>query len=464
MAALASATYRELLRGNLNFRRLWLGQVISELGSWFSFIAELGLVRVLSGSALATTALLVSRLLPFLLVAPLAGVAADRGSRRRIMIAADLLRALTALGYLAAGARGPVWAVFVCSALMSSFGTFFEAAKNAAMPNLVRPRELLTANVMMFSTRFLQLTLGAALGGLTAARFGYEAAFVVNSISFLASAWFIARIPASAMRRGGGAAAPAPVAVDLLSPVSPMSIDGPEGLPLAGSEQPAPAAPGGFWADVRGGLAYIWATPFVRGVILVNIGWAMGGGMNNLLFDQIGGRLFARGPEDRGDWGVAALYTAAGAGLSLGMLLARRAGAWVSDERRAGHFIGWSLLAHGLLFAAAGLMPDLGPMALWVAASRLIIGAEFGVQETFMMRVLPDEYRGRVFTTDRALELTMMTLSMIVGGWLLNWASPRTMMVVSGLLSASPGAVWLLAMWRARISVPARAVREIYSQ
>jgi sugar phosphate permease len=215
---------------------------------------------------------------------------------------------------------------------------------------------------------------------------------------------------------------------------------------------------------VRGGLAYIWATPFVRGVILVNIGWAMGGGMNNLLFDQIGGRLFARGPEDRGDWGVAALYTAAGAGLSLGMLLARRAGAWVSDERRAGHFIGWSLLAHGLLFAAAGLMPDLGPMALWVAVSRLIIGAEFGVQETFMMRVLPDEYRGRVFTTDRALELTMMTLSMIVGGWLLNWASPRTMMVVSGLLSASPGAVWLLAMWRARISVPARAVREIYSQ
>jgi len=458
MAALASTTYRELLRGNLNFRRLWLGQVISELGSWFSFIAELGLVRVLSGSALATTALLVSRLLPFLLVAPLAGVAADRGSRRRIMIAADLLRALTALGYLAAGARGPVWAVFVCSALMSSFGTFFEAAKNAAMPNLVRPRELLTANVMMFSTRFLQLTLGAALGGLTAARFGYEAAFVVNSISFLASAWFIARIPASAMRRRGGRAEEVAAAAD------PLSVEGPEGLPLAGSEQPAAPSVGGFWADVRGGLVYVWATPFVRAVILVNVGWAMGGGMNNLLFDQLGGHVFARGGGDRGDWGVAALYTAAGAGLSLGMLLARRAGAWVSDERRAGHYIGWSLVVHGLLFAAAGFMPSLGLMALWVAASRLIIGAEFGVQETFMMRVLPDEYRGRVFTTDRALELTMMTLSMVVGGWLLNWASPRTMMVVSGLLSASPGAVWLLAMWRARVSVPAGAVRESYSQ
>ena len=99
-----------------------------------------------------------------------------------------------------------------------------------------------------------------------------------------------------------------------------------------------------------------------------------------------------------------------------------------------------------------------------VAISRLILGAEFGVQETLLMRVLPDEYRGRVFTTDRALELTTMTISMVVGGSMLTWVNPRTMLVVSGLLSASPGLVWLLAMWRIRFSVPAGAVRESYSQ
>jgi hypothetical protein len=88
---MATATYTELLRRNRNFRRLWIGQMISELGSWFSFIAELGLVRLYSGSAMATTALLVARLLPFLLVAPLAGVFVDRRSRKQIMIAADLL-------------------------------------------------------------------------------------------------------------------------------------------------------------------------------------------------------------------------------------------------------------------------------------------------------------------------------------------------------------------------------------
>jgi len=78
------------------------------------------------------------------------------------------------------------------------------------------------------------------------------------------------------------------------------------------------------------------------------------------------------------------------------------------------------------------------------------------------MRVIPDDYRGRVFTTDRALELATMTLSMLVAGWLLTWVSPRTMIILSGLLSASPGLVWLLAMWRTRFSVPASAVRESY--
>jgi len=466
---MASATYSELLKRNVNFRRLWVGQVISELGSWFSFIAELGLVRLVSGSPLATTALLVARLLPFLLVAPLAGVFVDRRSRKRMMIAADLLRALVALGYLLVGLRGPVWIVYVCGAAMSSFSMFFEAAKNAALPNLVTPRELLTANVMMFSTRFLQLTLGAALGGLTAARFGYDVAFIVNSLSFVASAIYVTLIPAAAMRSPSAESA-AEAERERQSQTGeepladPMSADAPGGMPIAGSEHAIEQSPGRFFSDLREGLAYAWATPFVRGLILVNIGWATGGGMINLLYDRIGGHVFTHGQGDRGDWGVATLYTAAGAGLFVGMMLARRAGAWASDERRAGRFIGWSFFAHGLCFAVAGLMPSLTLMASWVVISRLIIGMEFGVQETLMMRMLPDDYRGRVFTTDRSLEMTTMMLSMIAGGYLLRWFSPRAMMVASGLLSASPGLAWLLAMWLKRVSVPARAVRESFSQ
>ena len=196
---------------------------------------------------------------------------------------------------------------------------------------------------------------------------------------------------------------------------------------------------------------------------MVNVGWALGGGMNNLIFDRIARHEFVSGPGDPGDWSLAALMTAAGAGLFIGMALARRVGVWISDERRAGNFVGWLLLVHGLFFAAAGLMPSLLGFALCIGISRLILGAEFGVQETLMMRMVPDEYRGRVFTTDRALELSTMTVSMLVAGGLLKWVSPRTMVMVSGLLSASPGLIWLVAMWLKRFSVPTCAVRE-YSE
>jgi MFS family permease len=442
-----SATFKELLRGNINFRRLWFGQVISELGTWFSFIAELGLVQFYSGSPWMTTSLLVSRLLPVLIFAPIAGVAVDRLDRRRILIAADVIRALVALGFLSVGFGAPVWIAILCSGLVSSAGTFFEAAKNASIANMVSRQEMLTANVLMFSTRFLQLTLGAALGGLTAAKFGYSTAFVINALSFVASAAFIWPIPAAVMRQKN-------------------SSETENAVENAELQQPAiPSRTANrFWTDVRGGLLFIWATPFVRGIVLVNVAWALGGGMNNLVFDRIARHEFAGGNGDRGDGTLAIMLTAAGAGLFIGMALARRAGAWASEEKRAGKFIGWSLLIHGLCFAAAGLMPSLLLFSVCIAVSRLILGAEFGVQETLMMRTLPDEYRGRVFTTDRALELSTMMLSTLVAGSLLNWFSPRTMIIVSGLLSASPGFVWLLAMWLNRFSVPTCAVRESYSE
>ncbi len=448
-----SATYSELLRRNKNFRRLWTGQFISELGTWFSFIAELGVVRLLSGSALVATALLVARLLPFLLAAPIAGVLTDRFSRKRIMIVADVLRAAVALVYLIAIPLRAPWIIVACSAMMTTISMFFEAAKNAAMPNMVTSRELLTANVMMFSTRFLQYTLGAALGGVTAVQFGYNVAFLVNSLSFIASAVFIILIPEAVMRKTTQTQSVAKPQVD------PMSAESCASAPIAGSEQPVETA-GSFFKDLREGLSYIWVTPFVRGIILLNVGWATGGGMVNLLFDQMGAHTFAH--DDLGDWNVAALFTASGAGLFLGMVLARRAGAWATEEHRAGLFIGWSLVAQGALLSVAGLMPSLALMAVFVAAARLVLGAEFGVQETFMMRVLPDHYRGRVFTTDRSLELSTMAIATVASGWLIKWLGPRAVMVISGALSASPGVVWLLAMSLTDFRVPSRAVRESY--
>ena len=125
-----SLTYLQLLRSNRSFRRLWFGQVISELGNWFNFIAGLGLVRALSnGDPEVTTIMLLARLVPFTLFAPLAGAFVDRWSRRTVMIVADLARVGVALGFLLVHGPEQFWIAYVCTALLAFFGAFFEAAK-----------------------------------------------------------------------------------------------------------------------------------------------------------------------------------------------------------------------------------------------------------------------------------------------------------------------------------------------
>src|SRR6266550_4760363 len=191
-----SLTYIQLLRSNRSFRRLWWGQVISELGNWFNFIAGLGLVRLVSHADPApTTIMLLARLVPFSLFGPLAGAFVDRWSRRTVMIFSDLARVVVALGFLLVRRPQDLWIAYLCTALLSAFHSFFEAAKTASVPNITGERDLLAGNALMFSSRFLLMSLGAALGGWTTANVGYRAAFIVNAVSFVASALSVWLIP-----------------------------------------------------------------------------------------------------------------------------------------------------------------------------------------------------------------------------------------------------------------------------
>src|SRR5882724_13261689 len=97
MATSASAGYLELLRGNRNFRQLWLGQVVSQMGDWFDTIALYTIILNLTGSARNVGLLMVARFVPSFVFGPLSGVLTDRFSRRTLMILSDLLRAVVVL-------------------------------------------------------------------------------------------------------------------------------------------------------------------------------------------------------------------------------------------------------------------------------------------------------------------------------------------------------------------------------
>ncbi|HET6889755.1 MAG TPA: MFS transporter [Pyrinomonadaceae bacterium] len=425
---MASLTYMQLLRSNRSFRRLWVGQVISELGNWFNFIAALGLVRAVSHAAPeVTTIILIVRLVPMTLFAPLAGAFADRWSRRTVMIVSDVARVAVALGMLLVRTPDDLWLAYTCTALLSVFGTFFDAAKNAAVPNITGDRDLLPANALMFSIRFLLMAIGAGLGGVTAAGVGYEAAFVVNALSFVVSAYSVWLIPDRETRH---------------TPVS----------------QATRVEKRGYWSDIREGWSYILSHGPVAAILGINILWATGGGAVNLISDRLGGIVYAGQYGITGDGAVAALYFASGVGLFIGMMIARRIGSYLEVAGGTTSFIGLGLVVQGLIFALIGLVPSLILACLLIFASRVVLAAEFAVQETLLMRLVPDNLRGRVSTTDRAAEFLIWSFSTAVAGWSLRAITPQTLTVISGLLSATSGLVWLTLLATRRLRFPLKAL------
>src|SRR5262249_27520132 len=190
----SSSGYLELLRGNRSFRLLWLGQVVSQMGDWFDTIAVYTIALRLTGSGRAVALIMVARFLPSVVMGPLSGVVADRFSRRSIMITADLLRAVVVLGCLMVRHPDQMWLVYLLTIFQLAFSAFFEPAKTAAIPSIVSDRELLSANAIASVTWSAMLTLGAATGGFVAGWFGTDAAFILDSLSFVASAILIASI------------------------------------------------------------------------------------------------------------------------------------------------------------------------------------------------------------------------------------------------------------------------------
>src|SRR2546428_2107352 len=110
--------YTSILRGNRNFRLLYIGQTISQLGDWFNAVAVFAWLLDLRGSATAVAWMMIVQFLPVALVGPLAGVVVDRVDRRRLMIVTDLLRGSLIFALLLIHRRDQVWIAYVVMAFI----------------------------------------------------------------------------------------------------------------------------------------------------------------------------------------------------------------------------------------------------------------------------------------------------------------------------------------------------------
>jgi MFS family permease len=400
------APYLSLLRRNRAFSRLYAAQLISFAGDWFATVALLGLALELTGSSALAALVLVLQTGGFAAASPIAGILADRLDRKRLLVAADLARVPVALLFLLAREPETLWIAFVAVFLLAVGAAAFEPTSSASLPNLVEPDELPEANVLIGSAWGTMLAVGAGLGGLVAVTLGRDTAFVINALSFAASAALIIGI-----RR-----------------------------PLQETRDPsAPTSTGGL----RGlGDATATAIRFARGqrtvtaFLLSKTTFGVGTGVVALL------AVFGRNVFAAGDAGIGILFAARGLGALVGPFLARAAVG--TEDHGLIRGIAASFATVVVCYAIFPIAPSIAAAAVLVFLAHCGGGAQWTLSTLGLQRAVPDAIRGRVFSFDYGLVTLAIALSTLLAGVLADIAPPQLAVWVMVALIAIAGSAWVL--------------------
>jgi MFS family permease len=383
-----------------------MGQVVSEIGDNFNNIAVFGLVLAQTQSGLVVTGVMLSRGISAVLAGPVAGVLLDRLNRKQIMIYSDLVRAVIAAAFVLTVDNERIWLMYLLSSLLMFASPFFTSGRASIMPTIVRSEELHAANSLSQTTQWVTLALGALSAGGAVAYFGYKGAFLWNAASFLFSAWAISRldIPARAPR-------------EFPEPLTETRVVRP-------------------WTEYVAGLKYMRSNPLILGIALVGVGWATGGGAAQILFSLFGEMVFKRGAA-----GIGTIWGFAGIGLLIGGTLAYWLGKRLSFEGYK-----WAIvvcyLVHGGAYVIFSQVQGFGWALFFIAVSRAGVGVSSVLNFTQLLRRVPDQYRGRVFSTLESMVWSTMIFSMALTGLASEYYSPRLIGTVSGILSSTTALVW----------------------
>ena len=384
-----------LLRRSPSFGYLFLATAGSSFGTYLAAIALVLQIRDLTGSGVWVAALLIADFLPIVVIGFLLGPLVDRLSRRRLMIASDLVRCgvFAALPFVGS----PEGLVVLAGVTGVATGFFFPAA-NAAIPNLVPDEELANANSLTVTVDTLAMTLGPLLGALMYATWGPTVPYAFNAVTFLVSAAFVTRIRETSLR----------------------------------SEDPITR---GHWRDVADGLKLVATSRPLRTVLIVwNVALLGAGAVN------VAEVFYAKEVLDAGDLGYGALVAASGVGLAVGSFLSAPALGKVGLRR---NYVG-SLVLMGVGWGAAALSGS-----IWFAVAFVIGGAAGNGSVVVCNRLLvqrgaPDQYRGRALATIMSSNYAVVGLAMAAAGVLTDLVGPRAVWIGAGVLYLFAAAVALV--------------------
>ncbi len=388
---------RDLLR-NPNYRWLWLGQVISNFGDSLTSLALLILVNRLTGStaALATVAILIA--VPQVTLGLLAGVLVDRWDRRTTMILSDLIRALFILGLALVREQEDLWLLYLLTLLQASAGVFFTPARMALLARVVDPEELLAANSIAQTSRIVFYTLGTGVAGFVIGLWdNFALLFGMDALTFAASAWFTWRVVAP-----------------------PRSEDGRTGNVEA------------ILADLRQGLATIFASRILLGVMVASTIVMLGVGAVNVLYVPLLVNVLQM-PET---W-----FGAMDASQVTGMVLGGTLTALAANRVQPTRVVSLGLVGTGIMLATYSQVTHIWHVLALLFPTGLVSAPVHASVATLTQTAVPDALRGRTSAAMQTVVGTANITSMALAGVLADLMGVRPVFLIAGGLVVVAGLV-----------------------
>ena len=406
MARLGSTIRTMIIFRNRSFGLLWTGQLLSAGGDWLLQVAVPVYVFRLTGSARDTGLTVVAEILPSLLLGPVAGVFADRWSRQRTMIGADLLCAGAVSLLLLAHRPSQLWLILVAILAENCACAFFGPAGQAAVPALVgRDRDLAAANAWSAAAGGAVRLICAPVGGVLYALAGFRLPVAVDAGTYLVSAFLVSLIAAApgleARARSGS----------------------PDRRRRAGLRDLA--------RDFRYGAAGLGHNRVLAVLLAVSALFLLGNGAcTALLVPYVVGSLHVRAAS------IGELFAALGAGYLLSAYLGRRA---CASGRLRGPVLG--LL--GLVVAAfTGLFNvHLFTLAfVFIGLLGLGGGTFLMLEQTIVQRLVPDSVLGRISSAYSAVVMAATLAGALLASLVVTWVG-RTAALNLAIAVIAAGAV-----------------------
>lgn len=377
---------------NPRFLKLWIGQGVSFVGDAISMVAFVILIVQITGSASAVGGLLVARLLPTL-ASPLAGVLADRLDRRMVLVASDLVRAVTVIGVVF---TRDIVVLYALIFLMGLARTLFNPTIRAAFPSVVGDGDLTRANALISATFSVSIALGPALGGLLVATVGLKAAFLLDAATYVVSAVFLYRIPIP----------------------RPQASEG-----------------DGILRELGAGLRYLAGARIPLAIVI-------GAFLTILTINlTVPAEVFlAKETFGTGDTGYGLLVSVWGGGMILGSALIAVVGGRVN--LLLFYFLG--IFGASLALAGTGLSPTF----VLALAALLVAGVANGLDnvttDTILQDRVPDALLGRVFAVRFLTYSAGEVLAYFAGGLTVDAFGPRITYLLAGTATAAVGLLIML--------------------